>query len=66
MSQSIVPEVVRGLAHDPKSIARAIKWGLGINLLFFGVTVAPSLALVFLGRLEFGDTIEAAGDRSIK
>jgi len=139
MSQSIVPEVVRGLAHDPKSIARAIKWGLGINLLFlllfpvaifglqnpdaisqvvtiswghtlgpavyltvnlfallalltsfwasagavmgnvveimrvesewnirarlvaFGVTVAPSLALVFRGRLEFGDMIEAAG-----
>ncbi len=139
MSQSIVPEVVRGLAHDPKSIVRAIKWGLGINLLFlllfplaifglqnpdaisqvvtiswgltlgppiyltinlfallalltsfwasagavmgnvveimradsewnirarlaaFGVTVAPSLALVLLGKLEFGDMIEAAG-----
>jgi len=139
MSQSIVPEVVRGLAHDPKSIVRAIKWGLGINLLFlllfpvaifglqnpdaisqvvtlswgrtlgptiyltvnlfallalltsfwasagavmgnvveimradsewnvgtrlaaFGVTVAPSLVLVFLGRLEFGDMIESAG-----
>ena len=139
MSQTIVPEVVRGLAHDPKSIVRAINWGLGINLLFlllfplaifglqnpdaisqvvtlswgrtlgpaiyltinlfallalltsfwasagavmgnvveimradsewnirarlvaFGVTVAPSLALVFLGKLEFGDMIEAAG-----
>jgi len=139
MSQSIVPEVVRGLAHEPKSIVRAIKWGLSINLLFlllfplaifglqnpdaisqvvtiswgrtlgpaiyltinlfallalltsfwasagavmgnvveimradsewnirarlvaFGVTVAPSLALVFLGKLEFGDMIEAAG-----
>jgi amino acid permease len=139
MSQSIVPEVVRGLAHDPESIARAIKWGLGINLLFllifplaifglqnpdaisqvvtiswgralgpaiyltvnlfallalltsfwasagaimgnvveimradsewntrtrlaaFGITVAPSLALVLLGGFEFGDMIQAAG-----
>ncbi len=139
MSQSIVPEVVRGLAHDPKSIARAIKWGLGINLLFllvfplaifglqdadaisqvvtiswgrtlgpavyltvnvfallalltsfwasagaimgnvveimradsewntrtrsvaFGITVAPSFALVLCGKLDFGDMIQAAG-----
>ncbi len=34
MSQSLVPEIVRGLAHDPKSAPTAIKWGLGINLLF--------------------------------
>lgn len=34
MSQSLVPEIVRGLAHDPKSAPTAIKWGLGINLVF--------------------------------
>ena len=34
MSQSLVPEIVRGLAHDPRSAPTAIKWGLGINLLF--------------------------------
>jgi amino acid permease len=34
MSQSIVPEVVRGLAHRPELIPKAVKWGLGINLAF--------------------------------
>ncbi|MEA4882410.1 MAG: aromatic amino acid transport family protein [Clostridia bacterium] len=139
MSHTIVPEVVRGLAYEPRLIPRAVKWGLGINLLFlvafpiaifglqnpeqisevvtiswghalgpviylavnifallalvtsfwgaagaslgnvveilrfksewnvrsrliaFGITVLPSLAIVFAGKLGFLDMIQAAG-----
>lgn len=34
MSHAIVPEVARGLAHKPALIPKAIKVGLGLNLLF--------------------------------
>ena len=139
MSQATVPEIVRGLSHNPRQIPRAILMGLFINLLFllafpvaifglqspdemsevitvswgralgpavwvminlfallalitsfwggalaamgnviealgvkseralaprlaaFGITVAPSLALVLIGKLAFGDMIAIAG-----
>lgn len=53
MSQAVVPELVRGLAHQPDLIPRAIRRGLIINLGF--VLAVPLSIFGLLSPVEFSE-----------
>ncbi len=53
MSQAVVPELVRGLAHQPELIPKAIKRGLAINFAF--VLFMPLSIFGLLEPMEFSE-----------